>query len=389
MPSTHALLSPSAAHRWLHCTPSAALAAKVEDRGSSYAEEGTCAHALCELLLLQYLNRDCTQAMIELNVLRGKWYNEEMQEAADLYVSIVLDKWKKAQATDQLARIFVERRLDFSAYAPESFGTADCIILANGCMEVIDFKYGKGVEVSAQENPQMMIYALGAVDEFSLDYDFTQVCMTIIQPRLGNVSEYLLLVAELLDWGKNTLRPAAEAAFNGEGEQVPGDHCRFCPIKPTCAALALKAVQTWQGNADVRQLRPDNIGEVLKLIPMIEQWATAVKDHALALALDGNTPEGFKLVEGRSMRVITDPAALADALMSGGFPAESIYKPRELQTITSLEKLVGKKQFSALAEPYIEKPAGKPTLAPITDKRQAIVLDPAASAAADFKDIEP
>ena len=389
MPSAHALLSPSAAHRWLHCTPSAVLASKVEDKGSSYAEEGTCAHALCELRLLEALGRPYDQAAREFAELSPKWHTSEMDEAADLYASIVLQKWDAAQKVDKFARIYVERRLDFSSYAPESFGTADCTILADGCMEVIDFKYGKGVEVSAEKNPQMMIYALGAYDEFSIEYDIKDVCMTIVQPRIGNVSEYRIPLSELLTWGESILKPAADAAFKGEGELFPGDHCRFCPVKAVCSALALKAIDTWRGNRDIKLLSPSAVGEVLKLVPMIEQWAATVKEHGLALALEGNTPEGFKLVEGRSNRVVTDPEGLWDALLfQASLSEEQIFKPRELKSIGELEKACGKKKFGELSKDFITKPAGKPTLVAVTDKRQEIHLSTEDAARADFTGIE-
>lgn len=380
----HALLSPSAAHRWLHCTPSAVLASKVEDKGSSYAEEGTCAHALCEMELLKALGRPYEQARQEYEALAPKWHTPEMQEAAELYTAIILEKWAAAQHADKYAQIYVERRLDFSAYAPDSFGTADCTILADGRMEVIDFKYGKGVEVAATENPQMMIYALGAYDEFSIGYAISEVCMTIVQPRLHNIDEYVLPIADLLQWGESILKPAAAAAFRGEGELFPGDHCRFCPIKPTCTALALRAVDAWRNNKEVQVLPDSALAELLKLVPMIESWATAVKDRGLARALEGNVPDGFKLVEGRSVRVITDTEALASALSSQGFAEADIYKPRELQSITNLERAVGKKKFGELSRPYIIKPKGKPTLAPVTDKRPPIEFDPVESARQDF-----
>ena len=426
MPSAHALLSPSAAHRWIHCTPSAVLAAKVEDKGSSYAEEGTCAHALCELQLLKALERPFDQAQREYEALASKWYTAEMQEAADLYVSIILDKWHLAQSRDQFAQIYVERRLDFSSYAPESFGTADCVILADGCMEVIDFKFGKGVEVKAEGNPQMLIYALGAYDEFSIGYAIKEVCMTIVQPRIANIDEWRIPIQQLLDWGENTLRPAADAAFVGAGELAPGDHCRFCPVKATCSALAFRAIDAFrfynaralppitapqaapdessspitvpsaspEGPSEdhpspIDTLPPHIFAEILKLIPSIERWAEAVKEHALALALSGSTPEGFKLVEGRSVRVINNPEALASTLTTalGIGITDSLYKPRELQSLTALEKIVGKKKFNELAKPYIDKPAGKPTLVPVTDKRPALDLDPTASARLDFANL--
>lgn len=388
MPSAHALLSPSAAHRWIHCTPSAVLASKVEDKGSAYAEEGTCAHALCELRLLTALERPAEQAQREYDEMAPKYFTPEMSEAADLYVATVLQKWDVARQADKLARIYVERRLDFSSYAPGSFGTADCIILSNAAMEVIDFKYGKGVEVSAEKNPQMMIYALGAYEEFFLDYNIKEVCMTIVQPRIGNISEYRIPADDLVAWGEDTLRPAATAAYQGDGELVPGDHCRFCPVKAVCSAIAYKAIDSFRENEHVMLLPSSQVGQLLKVIPMIEQWAAAVREHGMALALGGNPPEGFKLVEGRSLRVIDDVVGLSKTLLEiDGIEEENIYKPRELRALGDLEKVVGKKRFRELSEPFISKPTGKPTLAPVTDKRPAISLDPNESAKQDFANI--
>ena len=354
-----------------------------------YTEEGTCAHALCELRLLTALNRPAEQAQREYAALAPKYSTPEMSEAADTYTSLVLQKWDKAQRADKLARIYVERRLDFSSYATDSFGTADCIILSNACMEVIDFKYGKGVEVSAIENPQMMIYALGAYEEFFLDYSIHEVCMTIVQPRIGNVSEYRMPAGELEAWGENTLKPAALAAYQGEGELVAGEHCRFCPVKAVCSAIAFKALDAYRENSsDVKLLPAHQTGNLLKIIPMIEQWAQAVREHGLAMALEGNAPDGFKLVEGRSQRVIDDVQGLSFILQQEGIDEENIYKPRELRAIGDLEKVVGKKRFGELSKPFISKPKGKPTLAPITDKREAIIPDPIEAARQDFAGIE-
>lgn len=381
----HALLSPSAAHRWLHCTPSAVLASKVEDKGSTYAEEGTCAHALCALMVLGALGRPAEQERAEYEALKAKYDSPEMQECATMYSSLVLEKWDKARQADAFARIYIERRLDFSTFAPDSFGTADCVILSEKRMEIIDFKYGKGVEVSAENNPQMMIYALGAYDEFFLDYEINDVGMTIVQPRIGNLSEWTLPAKELIAWGRETLQPAAQRAAKGEGELMPGTHCRFCPVKATCSAIAYEVIDAWRTNNNSKLLPPMIIANVLKLIPLIEQWASAVKEYALAEALAGNVPEGFKLVEGRSVRVIENPEGLAETLSAISEDiAQGIYRPRELKSLTDLEKLVGKKRFNEMAKPYIVKPAGKPTLAPVTDKRQSISPTSSEAAALDF-----
>lgn len=379
----HALLSPSAAHRWLNCTAAPRLEANVIDEGSSFALEGTLAHAYCALKLKQYMDWPTDGEVEEINQLNAQYHTGEMDEYTDTYKTIVLEKYNAARVATPDARLLVETRLDFSEYIPDAFGTADAIIIADGVMEVIDFKYGKGVKVSAYKNPQMLIYALGAYDRFSFDYRIERVRMTIVQPRIDNLSEYEISVSDLMTWVDTELTPKAQQAYEGNGPQVPGEWCQFCKVKSSCRALTERCKQTAENYPDPKLISAEELATaVLPILPTIKTWLTGVEDYALQQALSGVQLPGWKIVEGRSNRKITDPEAAAVALNQAGYKTAEIYKPQELRTITELEKLAGKKQFAAICGDYIGKPQGKPTLAPESDKRPAI--DPAAD---DFKDI--
>lgn len=387
----HALLSPSSSHRWINCTPSARLEEGVPDKGSVYAEEGSCAHALCEFKLLHYLNVETggkyeqalKAARDEFEQGREKYSTDEMKEATDLYVSVVWEKYRDALKSTADAQLFVEKRLDFTKYIPDSFGTADAIIIADGMMEVIDFKYGKGVEVSATENTQMMIYALGALDAYSWEYDIRCVRMTIIQPRKQNISEYELSVDELDKWQEEKLTPAARKANKGDGEQKPGEWCRFCKVQAQCAKLAEQALSVHSEHKDKGLITAEQMPAILEVIPTIKKWCTAVEESALARAIDGEEFEGWKIVEGRSIRVVSDSGLLGARLEEAG--ATDIYKPKELRALGELEKLVGKKKFAELSDGCVIKPEGKPALVPLSDKRPPKNYS---SAQKDFENIE-
>ena len=375
----HALLSPSSSHRWIHCTPSARLEEGVPDTGSVYAEEGSCAHALCECGLLRLLEAERgdgytgarREAEREFEAGRERFYNAEMQEAVDMYVALVWEKYREAVKTTLDAELFVERRLDFGKYIPGSFGTADAIVIADGLMEVVDFKYGKGVEVSATGNTQMMIYALGALDAYSWEYDIRRVRMTIVQPRKANVSEYELGVEDLARWQEEVLSPAARKADRGEGEQQPGEWCRFCKVRARCARLADQATAAYLRHERKETISDTEMPPLLALLPAIKAWAVSVEEYALARAVSGVEFPGWKVVEGRSVRKVADPVTLRQRLLDAGARAEDICKPTELRPIGELEKLVGKKEFARLAEGCVEKPEGKPALVPSSDKRAA------------------
>lgn len=379
--SKHALLSPSAAHRWLNCTAAPRLEADVEDTGSSFAEEGTLAHAYCAKKLKGFMGLPTDGEEKEITEFYDKYHTGEMDEYTDTYTAIVLEKYNAARAATPDAQLLIETRLNFGRYIPDAFGTADAIIIADGTMEVIDFKYGKGVKVTAFENPQMMIYGLGAYEAFAFDYNISRVRMTIVQPRIDNLSEYETTTGELIDWAENVLKPTAKEAYKGDGPQKPGTWCQFCKVKSNCRALA----QLCAGAANNPKLlsAEELAADVLPILPVVKTWLAGVEEYALAQALAGVQLPGWKIVEGRSVRKITDPEGAAAALNEAGYVPDQIYKPKELRNITDLEKLIGKKQFAALVGEFISKPAGKPTLAPEADKRQAI--DPVAD---DFKGIE-
>lgn len=382
--TAHALLSPSAAHRWINCTAAPRLEADVEDKGSEFAAEGTLAHAYCAQKLKAFLGLPTDGEAKEIAELNDRYHTGEMDEYTDTYKTIVLEKFNAARAKTKDALLLIETRLDFSEYVPDAFGTADAIIIADGTMEVIDFKYGKGVKVSAVDNPQMKIYALGAYEKFSFEYKIDRVRMTIIQPRIENFSEWELSVSELMAWTDGVLTPKAQQAYKGDGPQVPGDWCQFCKVKSNCRALTQKCIEAAKNHPDPKLISPDELAtDVLPMLATVKTWLAGVEDYALQQALSGVQLHGWKIVEGRSVRKITDQDGAALALNKAGYKTTEIYKPQELRTITDLEKLTGKKQFAAICGDYIEKPQGKPTLAPESDKRPAI--DPLAD---DFKDVK-
>lgn len=367
----HALLSPSSASRWLNCTAAPHLEADMPDVSSGFAVEGTLAHAYCAKKLKTFLGLPTEHEDKEIAEL-ADYHTGEMDEYTDAYATIVIEKYNAARAITPDAQLLVETRLDFSEHIPDSFGTADAIIIADGTMDVIDFKYGKGVSVSAFKNPQMQIYALGAYDKFSFEYRINRVRMTIIQPRIDNLSDYELSVSDLMAWTDEVLTPRAQEAFSGKGTQTPGEWCRFCKVKSRCRALANQSLKTALEKPDPQLLNPQELADVLPKLETIKIWLTGIEEYALHTALSGTAVPGWKVVEGRSTRKITNPTAVSDALSGAGIGRDLLYKPQELLPITELEKLVGKKQFAALCAQWISKPQGKPTLVPESDKRQAI-----------------
>lgn len=367
----HALLSPSSASRWLNCTAAPHLEADMPDVSSGFAVEGTLAHAYCAKKLKTFLGLPTEHEDKEIAEL-ADYHTGEMDEYTDAYATIVIEKYNAARAITPDAQLLVETRLDFSEHIPDSFGTADAIIIADGTMDVIDFKYGKGVSVSAFKNPQMQIYALGAYDKFSFEYRIDRVRMTIIQPRIDNLSDYELSVSDLMAWTDEVLTPRAQEAFSGKGTQTPGEWCRFCKVKSRCRALANQSLKTALEKPDPQLLNPQELADVLPKLETIKIWLSGIEEYALHTALSGTAVPGWKVVEGRSTRKITNPTAVSDALSGAGIGRDLLYKPQELLPITELEKLVGKKQFAALCAQWISKPQGKPTLVPESDKRQAI-----------------
>lgn len=370
----HALLSASSASRWMSCTPSAIAESAYPDKGSEFAREGTLAHAIAALKLKRVMDMDTDAEEKEIAELSPLYHTGEMEEFTDGYVEFVLDRWRDARQDSGISDLLVERRLDFSCYVPEGFGTGDAVIVTDGTLEIIDLKYGKGVKVSAIDNPQMRLYALGAIDFYDYAYNIDTIRMTIYQPRLANISTEEMPVSELRKWAEEELAPLAMLASKGRGTRKPGDHCRFCKAAADCTALARKSLETFYlGEGDY--LTPDVMArEVLPKIPMLQSWIDRVKEASLERALRGEEFPGWKVVAGRSTRKITDPTQLVVRLTAEGFESGHLFRPQELRTLTDLEKIVGKKRFAEVCGDCVEKKPGKPTLVPETDKRES--LDP-------------
>lgn len=366
----HALLSASAAHRWMNCPPSARLTEAIADTISSYAAEGSLAHKIGELILKNYLSgNDFPDEWARVRA--HELFYDGMIDEVSVYTDYVIEQFNEAVKATGDPLIFLETKLDFSAYVPFGYGTGDCIIIADGQMEIIDLKFGKGVEVSAVNNPQLMLYALGAYEQLGFIYDIRTIKTTIAQVRLDHISSSIISTEMLLDWAENTVKPVAKLAFEGKGEQKPGEWCKFCKIKADCQARADQNLAFIEANKGKR-ITIARLADILTQADEIMSWISDIKELALTKALEGTEIPGFKLVEGRSNRQITDEAALAEILAQNISEPEKIFKPRTLETITALEKLFGKNRFAELAADYIIKPPGKPTLVPISDKRPAL-----------------
>lgn len=362
--NTHSIYSASGAHRWMACPPSALLEQQFPSETSSFAEEGTAAHDLAEHKLKKALKMRSRKP-------NSKYQTDEMDEMTDLYVEYCLEVIEKAKENCKDLQILIEQKLDFSDYVPEGFGTGDLVIVGTGTLHVIDLKYGRGVIVSAEKNPQMMLYALGALSLFEMLYDIDKVSMTIIQPRVDNFSTYELSVEELLTWAEEELKPKALLASQGEGEFCAGEHCRFCRARNQCRARTLKNLELLKYEfSDPALLSDDEIAEVIGVAEELSKWASDIYTYATALAInEGKEWDGFKLVEGRTRRKFTDEEAVAETAKAAGYT--DIYK-QSLISITEMEKLMGKKKFGEILGTFVEKPKGKLTLVPETDKRQAV-----------------
>ena len=369
----HALLGASSAHRWLRCTPSAVAESAVEDEGSDFAREGSLAHAMAARELKRLQGEDTAAEETEIAELYEQFHSGEMDECVADYVEYVTQRLTEARRDTPDAILLIEQRLDYSRWVPEGFGTGDAVIVGEGRMEIIDLKYGKGVAVSAEDNPQMKLYALGALDECESYFQISDVRCTIFQPRLFNVSVWETRTDALKLWADEVVRPLAEVASRGLGARQGGPWCRFCKVKGTCFALARECLELAGKPADV--LDTEQLGNfVLPKLETVKIWLKAVEEEALKTALTGEEIPGWKLVEGRSIRKIVNQQELARILAMDGYKKEEIMKEPELRTLTELDKLVGKKHLAELAGNLIDKPQGKPTLVPESDRRQR--LDP-------------
>lgn len=382
----HALLSASGASRWINCPPSARLTEHLPSKQSTYADEGTVAHEYAEIKLTRRLTK-CNSADRkrlddqEEKIKKNKYYNAEMEAYVQWYVDLVEESFLDAKGRSEDATALLEAKLDLTEWIPDGFGTSDVTIISDGVLEVIDLKYGKGVPVSAVNNPQIRLYALGAIAEFGWMYDVHTVKMTIIQPRLDSISTDEITADDLNEWAENVVKPAAKLADAGEGEYKAGSHCRWCLAKGNCRARAdenLKAVA--HEFQDPALLSNEEIGPILHIAVHLQQWVKDVQEYAKDELLRGNKIPQWKLVEGRGKRIITDTDKAAVLLKESGYEENKLYKPRELQSMTALEKVVGKKNFTEILGELIEKQPGDPKLVAETDPRPELN-----SAEADFK----
>ncbi len=376
MPLQHARLSASGAHRWLHCTPSIKLEENYPPSTSIYAEEGTVAHELAEVkLMLEYekISEKVYNARIK-KIQKSEYYNSEMEDYIQSYVENVVELVNDSKAICDDVIVMLEERLDFSEWVPEGFGTGDVVVISDGILQVIDLKYGKGLEVSAIENPQLRLYGLGSYNQFEMLYDIDLVKTTIIQPRLDNISSEEIEVIKLLTWAED-VKKKAQMAFNGEGNFVSGDHCKFCRAKIDCRTRAednLKLARKYDF-ADTFTLNEYEIADILGFAKNVQDWLKDVQSYALEQAeKHGVKYPGYKLVEGRSNRKYVDEQEVANVLLNSDYDEEKIYKPRTLKGISDMEKAIGKKSFTNLLSDLIIKPVGKATLVAESDKRAEI-----------------
>ncbi|MGI6788404.1 MAG: DUF2800 domain-containing protein [Aminobacterium colombiense] len=348
---------------------------QYEDKGSSYAAEGTEAHTLCEYKLKKALSIHTKDPTTSLT-----YYSEEMEECANGYAAYIMELVETAKQNCADPVVLIEQRLDFSNYVEGGFGTGDCVIIADGTLNVIDFKMGAGILIAADDNPQMKLYALGALELFDGIYDIDTVSMTIYQPRRDNISTHTVFKESLYQWAAETLKPIADLAYDGKGEFRCGDWCQFCKAKHDCRKRAEQNLELAKYEFKLPPLlEDDEIESILGKIDDLVSWASDIKDYALQSALSGKRWSGWKLVEGRSNRRYTNDEAVADAVSAAGFdPYE-----HKVIGITAMEKALGKVRFSELLGDLVEKPQGKPTLVPEGDKRPAIH-----TAKHDFNDYE-
>lgn len=388
----HALLSASGASRWLNCTPSAKLEDEYGDKStSSYAAEGTLAHELAEL----YLRKDVLENICDEDfersleeIMANELFDDEMLEVVPIYTDYCEDQYIEAKKNNEYAIIEIEQKLDLTEYVPESFGIADTVIISDGLMEVIDLKYGKGIPVYADRNKQLMLYALGALRKYDTMYDINEVRVTICQPRINNISSWQISVEELLRWAEEHLKPTAELAFNGGGELNAGDWCRFCAVRNQCKKLYEQQFEIAKHEfAEPQLLSDDEIADIVQRTPKLVEWANSIAEYAKKKAIEENKQwPGLKLVEGRSRRKWIDEDKALETIFEQ-FPEldEADVTTTKINSITAIEKLVGKKKFFEKLKDVVVTPQGNPTLVPLQDKRPAMGVQ---QAQLDFSDNE-
>lgn len=360
----HAILSASSSHRWLHCLPSARLELEFENTNGEAAKEGTAAHALSEHKLKKALRIRSKRPTSEYD-------SDEMEECTDACVDFIMEQVELARKSCTDPIVLIEQRLDFSCYVPDGFGTGDCVIISDDRLHIVDFKYGMGVLVDAEDNPQMKLYALGALEIYYSLYDIKEISMTIFQPRRENVSTWTVPVEELKAWAEEELKPKAAKAYQGEGEYMPGSWCTFCRASSRCRARADENLKLAQMEFKMPPLLTDSeIEEVLSILPDLTKWANEITAYATDAAVNhGKEWHGFKVVEGRSVRKYKDENAVAEKAVISGY--KDIYR-KSLIPMTEMQKLMGKTKFEEILGNLIYKPPGKPTLVPNSDKRPAM-----------------
>lgn len=375
----HALLSASGASRWLNCPPSAQLESKIPDSVSRYAKEGTLAHEFCDINVKEYfgyMNKaSCTRNRNKFR--KENLYLKEMEDYAKEYLDYIIEKIKSDDAY-----VLAETQVDFSDYVPEGFGTCDCIIIQEDTLTIVDYKYGQGIAVAAENNPQMKLYALGAVAMFSGIYDFNKVEMCIFQPRIGNIAESVETVKDIVKWGEDIVKPTARLAYEGKGTMNAGDHCTFCKLRATCRCLNDYCMETVKedfedvsGSLSTDMLEPSDIAMILERTKLIKNWLTDVEQYAINGILTNELEiPGYKVVAGRSIRKYADADRVADVLIENGYDETAIFE-RNLISLSKLEKLIGKNTFHQLLGDLVEKPKGKPTVVPESDKRPVYMAD--------------
>lgn len=375
---SHALLSASGASRWLNCTPSARLEEEYGEKKSSvYAAEGTLAHELSELYLLKDALKSLPEQDFEAKleeIMANDLFNEEMLDVVPLYTDYCIAQFEEAKVVNPLACLVIEQRIDLTEYIPESFGTADCVIINDDLMEVIDLKYGKGVPVYADWNRQLMLYGLGALRKYDAMYDIKEIRLTIVQPRIDNISSWQISVEDLYKWADEELKPKAQAAFEGLGELNAGDWCRFCGVRNRCRKLYDQQLEIAKHEfTDPELLTDEEIADIVRRVPKLVEWANSVTEYAQDKALNEDKQwPGLKLVEGVSRRKWVDEDNAANLIFARcpELSEDEIFNMK-LKSITAIEKLVGKKRFSEILSDAVIKPQGKPTLVSLDDKRPA------------------